>query len=200
MTKLAKSDYMGPAMRALNERQRAFVVAAQQIGGGDVNRRQWKTRAARLAGYTGTDSSINVQACRLAENPKVQAAIKELALSTVSSEPLAAIGILVDIAHGEIPATASERIKAVNSILSRAGMPETTEHKVKVEHTVENSDAIEKLYRFAKVLGQDPKTLVGAMGMEIIEGKFREVQPQALIEVAPEDLADDFTFDPEEAP
>lgn len=184
-------EKLGPAMRKLTERQRAFVVAAFEVGGSP----QWYTEAARRAGYTGNPNVLRVTAHRLYHNPAIQKAMKEMALSAVSAEPLAALAVLADIAHGEIPASASERIKAANSILSRAGMPETTEHKIKVEHSIDNNEAIEKLYRFAKLLGRDPKELIGAMGMEIIDGEFREVSERRQIEKLP---IDDFTFDPED--
>lgn len=162
----------GPAMRALNERQQKFVLAAREIGG----QKNWRTMAARLAGYEGTDVSLRVQAHRLANNPLVQAAIKEVALATLASSGLVVTGVLLDIIMGEIPATPSEKLKAAAMVFNRIGMPELTEHKVTVEHTLNTEDALAKLNRFSKQLGLDPQKLLGQMGLEVIDGEFSEVK------------------------
>jgi len=159
-------------MRALTEKQRAFVLALLELPGG----RGHQTEAARLAGYSEESaSSLRVQASRLAHDEKVQAAIKEVALGTMSSEAVNLVGVLLQIAYGELPANAAEKMKAIAMIFNRTGLPETAQHFVKVEHNINTDDALERLYRFSKVLGVDPKTVLGTMGLEVVEGEFREM-------------------------
>lgn len=70
---LADEDALGPAMRALNARQRAFVDAMYTLGA-DAD----YTTCAKAAGYKAeSEGSLRVQAHRLAHSPKVQAAISE---------------------------------------------------------------------------------------------------------------------------
>lgn len=78
MTDLAKSDgQMGEAMAALNERQRAFVLAlfdAPKSHGSGVF-------AAKVAGYGTPQSSqqtLASVACKLKADPRIQAAITEV--------------------------------------------------------------------------------------------------------------------------
>ncbi len=67
------SDNLGPAMSALNERQRAFVVAMFDLGPKGTY-----AEAARQAGYPDNDTGyIRLAAHRMAHNEKVQAALRE---------------------------------------------------------------------------------------------------------------------------
>ena len=170
----------GPRMRALTEKQRAFVLALLEIPIGK-NGKGNHTEAARMAGYSGESvQSLRVQAYRLAHDENIQAAIKEVALGTMSSEAINLVGVLLQIAYGELPATASEKMKAIAMVFNRTGIPETTQHFVKVEHNINNDDALERLYRFSKILGIDPKTVLGTMGLEVVEGEFRETGDDVL--------------------
>lgn len=162
---------LGPAMRKLTERQRAFVLAlrdAPPVRGG-------KIEAVRKAGYAGDQASLRVTLHRLSHSPTIQAAIKEVALGMLSSEGVNVISTLLDIVYGEIAATAGERLKAAAMVLNRIGMPEQTEHKVVVEHTVSNEEALDKLHRLSKTLNLDPAQLLGRMGIQVIDGEFTEV-------------------------
>lgn len=162
----------GPCMRSLTEKQRAFVLALLEVPPGKGHH----TQAARMAGYSAeSDAGIRVTAYRLIHDEKIQAAIKEVALGTLSSEAINCVGVLLDIAYGVLPSTASEKMKAIAMVFNRTGLPETTQHFVKVEHNINNDEALEKLYRFAKVLNVDPKQVLGTMGLEVIDGQFREV-------------------------
>src|SRR5262249_39108346 len=66
-------EALGPAMLALNERQRRFVleyVNGPSLGYGAA------TRAARAAGYK--DGAVRVTACQLLHHPKIQSALHEI--------------------------------------------------------------------------------------------------------------------------
>lgn len=64
---------LGPAMKALNPRQRGFVMAKFDLGDHPTD-----TECAYAAGFTSsTPNGMHVQAHRLAMNSKVQAAIRE---------------------------------------------------------------------------------------------------------------------------
>lgn len=161
---------LGPAMAALTEKQRAFVLALREL----PDRKGRFIEAYRRAGFDGTPDTVKTGAHRLAHHPKILAAIKEVAFGMMSCEGIGMISMLLDIAYGDIPANASERMKAAGMVLNRIGMSETTQHKVQVEHTVNNEDQLEKLYRFARVLNIEPKQLLGSMGLEVIDGEFVE--------------------------
>lgn len=167
---------LGPAMRRLTEKQRAFVNALREVPPGR-NGKPDQTEAARRAGYSSAHDSLKVIAYNLMQNPRIHEAIKETALGLMSSEGIGLTAMLLDIAYGIIPATPTERMKAAAMVFNRTGIIETTQHTVKVEHTIDNHDALEKVAQFAKVLGLEPKTLLGQMGMEVIDGEFVEIAP-----------------------
>ena len=67
MTELGADGRLGPAMLALNERQRKFVHALM------MQARKSNSRAARMAGYSATSSLLlRVTGHRLAHDPKVK--------------------------------------------------------------------------------------------------------------------------------
>jgi phage terminase small subunit len=168
---------LGPCMNVLNERQRAFVVAASQVGGS----RGWQVRAARMAGYEGSEAYMYVQANRLAHDKKVLAAIKEYALGLMHSAAVPLTAMLLEIASGDIPSTPSEKLKAAAMVFNRIGMPEISEQKISVTHNVDMSDAMTRLQKFAKALDLDPRQLLGYVGAkvsdggEIVDAEFEEV-------------------------
>lgn len=133
-------------------------------------------RGNAAAGYAGSDKVLGVNGAKLLHDPDVQAAIKEVSLGMASSEGIGLMAMLLQIAYGQIPATANERMKAAAMIFNRTGMPERTEAYIKVEHSVSNDDAINELYRFAKVLDVPPEKLIGSMGIQIIDGEFKELE------------------------
>src|SRR3954464_12660795 len=77
----ATAEAWGPAMTALSPKQRAFVLAYV------IQTNASASQAARLAGYmdNGGGGSVRVTEYRLAHNPKVLAAIREVVVSRVSS-------------------------------------------------------------------------------------------------------------------
>jgi hypothetical protein len=62
---------LGPAMQALNERQRRFVLELRHGPAGYGS----EARAVRAAGFRGTDDVLAGTASRLMHSPKVQDAL-----------------------------------------------------------------------------------------------------------------------------
>lgn len=163
----------GPAMAALNDRQKKFVLAMLEFG--SLNH----TRCALAAGYTGDDKTMRVTAHRLAHDDKVQAAIKEEARRRLNAGSLMAVSRLLQIADDE-KTDKKDKLKAIEMILNRTGLPAQTEHKVEVTHVDTDMDAIERVKHLSKRLGLDATKLLGSVG--VIDGEFTEVD-------------DDFTYD-----
>jgi hypothetical protein len=121
------TETVGPAMQALNERQRAFVAAMFDIG---VNATY--TDAARRAGYPDDGGgSIRVQAHRLAHSDKIQAAFREEAERRVTA--------LLPTAHGGIAAILAnpshpDHFKAIKHTQALAGFAPTQKHEVVHKH------------------------------------------------------------------
>src|SRR3954447_5752449 len=106
-------DELGPAMLALDERRRKFVVAY-------IGDSRDATRCATAAGYGGTEGSLRVQAHRLMHSSKIIAAIKEEADKRLNSAAYIAGGGLTEIATDP---EHRDRQKACDSILDRTGYP-----------------------------------------------------------------------------
>ena len=170
----------GPAMRACNERQRAFVYNLLEFGDDNF------TRAARVAGYSdpGVDSTtIRVTASRLAHDPKIQAAMQEEAKRRLHGGTILAASTLVGLAKNGDPKV---QLKAIEMILNRSGMQAMSEHKVTVEHTMNEEDMVKSIQMMAQKMGVDASALLGEAGvkmlppprqvpMDVIDADFSEV-------------------------
>ena len=148
-------------MRALaSDRQRAFVIACTQpTPEGEVN----YTQAAADAGYGGSRATLAVTSHRLAHDERVQAAMLEEGQRRMGAGiPLAVASII------QIMTTATkngERLKAAGMLLNRAGMPEKSEHEIKVTRTESMGEKVERAIRLAKEMGIDPEALLGKYGI-----------------------------------
>jgi phage terminase small subunit len=150
----------GPAMMALTDKQRAFVMALSMMR--DSN----GSSAAASAGYTGTRDTLQVTASRLKAHPKVQTAIHEEAERQLFGAKLLASSVLLEV-MGDANAKAGDRLKAVGMVLNRTGMSEKTEHHVIVEHTRTEVEMIAEVAEMAKRLGLDPRAVLGQVGVTI---------------------------------
>ena len=161
------SDFdCGPAMKKLNERQQAFVTAMLEFGGRN------HTKAARAAGYDGTDEVVRVTAHRLAHDPKIQEAILEEGQKRMTAGGFLAINTLLDICD-DVTTEKKDRIKAATEILNRIGLHAKSEQKISVTHKDETSkEMIAEIKLIAERLGVDPQKLLGN---------------NAIIDVTPED-------------
>ena len=144
-------------MRALSERQRAFVIAlAEQAG------KKSLTRAARKAGYAATSYGyLRKQGCILGRDPSIVAALQEEARSRLDMSALMAAEVLIGIANDPKQAP-KDRRAAAGMLLDRSGFGTTTEHTVKVEH-LDRTGAVmaERIKLLASRLGVDPDKLLG---------------------------------------
>lgn len=163
---------LGPAMKNLNDRQRAFVIAMIEMGG--IN----YTRAAEAAGYgNGNVESACTQGNRLAHDETVIAAIHEEAQRRLRSGAIMAVQTLLEIANDRT-AEHRDRLKATEMILNRSGLHAVTEHNVKVEHRDATDEGmIERIKLLAQKQGLDPIKLLGSAGI-VVEAEFKEVLPE----------------------
>jgi hypothetical protein len=161
---------LGPAMRALTKRQRAFVV--ELLLRGDDNH----TAAARAAGYkdSESDAGIRVTAYRLTHDPKVLAALKEESERRLRSTLPMAVNVVAKIANDET-AKHGDRLKAASMIMNRAGMSDTIEH----HHVHEHKLADDELLAEAKAAGIDTTPYLPALpppAEQVEDAEFSEVE------------------------
>jgi hypothetical protein len=126
-------DEWGPAMAALNDKRRAFVVAlyaeaAPRKGDGLL------IYAAKTAGYgtaTSSTKSLSVIANRIVHDERVQAAIVEHSRSVLRAVPPEAIRALKDLIRNP---HARDHMRAIAAVIDRTD-PLQTLHTVRVEDT-----------------------------------------------------------------
>lgn len=153
---------LGPCMRALNERQRRFVIAMLEMPSAD------HTNAARLAGYSDPgNSGIRAQATRLAHAPKIQAAIQEEARKRMGALQILAISRVGEIAADPLH---KDSLKANLALLDRGGLHAKTESHSVIEHRgAPDEEVVEKIIRMAKLLGISPKEALGRYRAPLID-------------------------------
>lgn len=158
----------GPAMRAITEMQRRFVIAILEQGTANF------TDAARIAGYKGDRHQLSVVGHHTAHNPKVQEAMHEEAKRRLHAGVIPAIATLVEVATDKFH---KDRVKAAAMILNRVGLHEMTEHKVTVEN-VSDSAMIERIHQLAGRLGVDAKKLLGSAAKKVtaVDAEFEEAE------------------------
>jgi phage terminase small subunit len=150
----------GPAMRALNARQRAFVqfmlVEPPTVGA--------QTRAARRAGYgTGRSTPLTMAhiSCALMRNEKVLAALNEEARKLLRAGGVEATKALLALVHDNAH---KDHVRAIGMVLARTD-PEIERHDFNVVHKVLNPDeeALEEL-RALRQLGTAHDKLLELFG------------------------------------
>jgi hypothetical protein len=158
---------LGPAMRALpTDRMRAFVVAMHENALRGENARYVAYRDAGYGGPNQTQKSITTSANQLAHDERVQRAFVEEGLRRLGSMVPIAAGTIAEIIMSP-KSTATERMRAAGMILNRVGMPETTEHKVTTKREFSDAEKLESALRIARVLGMDPRVLLGNYGIPL---------------------------------
>jgi phage terminase small subunit len=160
---------LGPAMLACTERQRRFVLELRHGPAGYGS----EIRAARAAGYTGTDDALKVTAHRTLHNQKVQDALREVGYRMIRAASFTAIknveAIANDLKHHDC-------LKANLALLDRGGFAIETVHNVKVEHeheyrvTVNAEEALERIRQLAARAGMDALKLP-----PVIDGTCEEI-------------------------
>lgn len=168
LTDLLPSDAeLGPGMKALSTKARAFVLALVTLGGTN------QARAAAMAGYTGSNASLAVTGSRLAADPRVQEAIVEEAEALMRGSALLAVATALEVMQ-MTDQSGRTRLSAAKMVLDYSGMQPP--QKITVTHDIGPTRAqqIQEVIDTAKRIGLDPKKLLGAAGIEI-EGDFTVV-------------------------
>jgi phage terminase small subunit len=155
---------LGPAMLALNERQRRFVFELQHGPTGYGS----EVRAVRAAGYVGADATLRVTAHRILHSPSVQNALREVGYRMIRAASFGAIRnvetIANDLKHHDC-------LKANLALLDRGGFAIETVHNVKVAHehqhqvTINAEQALERIRQLAARAGLDTKMLPPAIDL-----------------------------------
>lgn len=157
-------------MKKLTEREQVFVMAVMNQG-----LKKNYTKAARLAGYEGTENYLKFLAFKLAHSTSISAAIVEQTRSQARVATSAAMAYLEGTLKNP-RIKAADKIKAATAILDRGGLHALSEVKRdEAEVAKDKADTLTKIVRLAKLLGIDPKALAGRMEvdaeqMKVIDG------------------------------
>jgi phage terminase small subunit len=169
---VANDAEFGPAMAALNERQRRFVIAMIEHPGCTQG------KAAELAGYsTSSDVYLRKTGHALAHDERILAAINEEAGKRMRSAAILAAGVLIDIA-GDGDASNKDRMKAAGMLLDRTGFGAA--QTINVNKTVTDrtgAGMLERIKALASQHGLDPAKLLGVNTAPVVDGEFSEVEP-----------------------
>lgn len=160
---MADASEYGPAMAALNERQRRFVLAMLDIPGCS------HARAAREAGYSNVADGSKVRGHYAAHHPGVQAAIREEAGKRLNGLSVIAANVMMDVMLDE-DVDAKTKLKAAAAVLDRTGF--AAAQNINVNKTVTDNSGravMERIARAAAALGIDPAQLLGLAPMKVID-------------------------------
>lgn len=162
---------LGPRMRALTERQRAFVMAVIEQPG------ITQGEAARLAGYSASsDVLLRKQGHFLAHDERIIAAIHETAGQRMRAQSLMAANVLVELLGSENETIA---LKAAGMLLDRVGFGAQQNININ-QHVTDNSGKaiMERIRALAQKHGLDEAKLLGKKAEPaVIEAEFAEVPP-----------------------
>ncbi len=164
-------DYeFGPAMAALTEKQRGFVMAMVEVPGCS------HAEAARRAGYSDVKDGAKVRGHYLAHSPAIQVAIREEAGKRLNASSLAAAGVLLALmTDGDI--SPKDRIKAAGMLLDRSGFGAAS--TLNVNKTVTDrtgAGMLERIRQLAAANGIDPVKLLGGNVVPVVDAEFSEVK------------------------
>lgn len=160
------AEDFGPAMLALTEQQRKFVLAMLSDPLGNASK--W----ARAAGYSDRKGAERVRGHRNMRSDAVLRAIQEEAVRHLNTfGPALAVGVMMKIARNP---RSKHQLRAAEAIANRVGLHEKTEHRVTVEH-VDDRRMLALAERLAAEIGVDPARLIGPNTTAAIEGEAREV-------------------------
>lgn len=155
---------LGPAMLALNERRREFVMALLDKPSTDY------TQAYMAAGYTTDYKSAKSAASRLAHEPAVQAAIAEESRARLQAGLLSSVSALVQIADGQMGASTKDRLTAIRMVMDRGGLPVETVSTQRHVVELDEKALIAKVKGLALELGLDATKLLGSAG--VVDAEF----------------------------
>lgn len=164
---MSDEEEYGPAMAAISEKQRGFVMAMIEFPGITF------ADAARRAGYSDVADGAKVRGHYAAHNPAVQAAIREEAGKRLNASSLTAANVLMTLLTDEA-VDAKDRIKAAGMLLDRSGFGAAQTINVNKTVTDRSGNAImERIKQLAEKHGLDPQRLLGA---PVVDAEFSEVK------------------------
>jgi hypothetical protein len=167
----------GPAMLALDERKRKFVLAVIRL---QHNGAKNAAAAARAAGYSDHKEACKVQGHLLMHSPRIQAALTEETRRRINlAAAIVATPVVIEIALDK-KAAHRDRLHAAEMLFNRGGFAPQTEHKVTVEHQ-QPKQFLELAERLAKELNMPAERLLGinraaavvleGVAVEIVDGQ-----------------------------
>jgi phage terminase small subunit len=150
-------EILGPAMSALNERQRAWVQAYYETGGN-------ATEASKRAGYAPTSyGSAAVMGCRMRQSPKIQKAMAEYIHGEACGDGIR-LGYEVVYKIASNPQH-KDQFKAASLLLAMGGMAPITQHKVDMKVELSVSEKVDRLKQMAEILGMDQAHVLGVVDL-----------------------------------
>lgn len=151
----------GPKMAALSDLQRRYVLAMLSDPLGNP------TRWARAAGYSDQHEAAKVRGHHLSHNPKILEAAQEEARRHVDTVgPILGIGVMIQIARDK---GHKRQLEAAAMLADRAGFHAKSEHKLSVEHRVDDTQIEALARRLAAEAGIRPERLLGVNTPKVIE-------------------------------
>jgi phage terminase small subunit len=157
----------GPAMMALTDLQRRFVLAMLEIPGCS------HARAAREAGYSDASEAAKVRGHYCAHNPAVQAALREEAGKRLNGLSVIAANVMMDIMLDE-DGDPKTKLKAASAVLDRTGFAAV--QKIDVTRKDESATAVlDQIQRLSQKLGIPVRQLLTKPAAAVVDGEFTEV-------------------------
>jgi phage terminase small subunit len=158
----------GPKMRALTDKQRAFVMALVEFPG------MSGAEAARVAGYSDASEACKVKACNLRQDRRIVEAIQEQAGKRLWAISLKAAGRIEQMLDSDDDAVA---LKAAGMVLDRTGLAAV--QNININQTISDqsgSAIMERIRALAAKHGLDPQQL---LGRPVVDAEFSEVKGDA---------------------
>jgi hypothetical protein len=147
---------LGPAMRALPPRWQKAATGLFITKGN-------RSAARRMAGFSGTSENANAEeACRMFQDPRMRAAIRELAAQMIETSEPELLATTFEILR-DATQDAKDRLMAVRLIWDRA-RPLVTQHKVEVEHHLSSDELDQQHYRALQRLGAPMSAFLARFG------------------------------------
>ena len=157
----------GPAMAALDDRERAFVVEVIQQG-----KKRNLAQAARSAGYSHHPGTSRLMGHDLLHRGPIIAALHEESRRRFTLAGWQGVLNLIKIAEDD---TNRNYFKASKELADRFGYAAVTEHKVTVDHTDLTGQAIlERIRALAAKHGLDQAKLIGGNVADAQQSVSRE--------------------------
>ena len=124
-----------------------------------------------------SDMAVTKAAYRLMRDPTVLEAFREAAVAQVSGMVPRAVKALDDIMNDP---KSRHHYKAIDGVLSRAGLPEIKEHKTTIVHKVDRQELVANILRLVERLGiaLDPTKLLAqpvvVTERDIVEAEYTD--------------------------